>query len=84
MRNRYRSDTDENAHDAPGKTDGKGTVNRMDIKEQALKKHKEWGGKIEVISRAQIETKEDLALAYTPGVAAACLEIAENETLAYD
>ena len=41
----------------------------MDIKEQALKKHKEWGGKIEVISRAQIETKEDLALAYTPGVA---------------
>ena len=56
----------------------------MDIKEQALKKHKEWGGKIEVISRAQIETKEDLALAYTPGVAAACLEIAENETLAYD
>lgn len=56
----------------------------MDIKEQALKKHKEWGGKIEVISRAEIETKEDLALAYTPGVAAACLEIAENETLAYD
>lgn len=56
----------------------------MDIKEQALKKHKEWGGKIEVISRAEIENKEDLALAYTPGVAAACLEIAEDEKLAYD
>ena len=41
----------------------------MDVKEEALKKHMEWQGKIEVVSRAPINTKEDLALAYTPGVA---------------
>ena len=34
----------------------------MDINELALKKHKEWGGKIEIISRAEIESREDLAL----------------------
>jgi len=50
----------------------------MDIKELSLKKHEEWGGKIEVISRAPINTKEDLALAYTPGVAQACLEIQKD------
>lgn len=55
----------------------------MDIKEQALKKHYEWQGKIEVISRAPIETREDLSLAYTPGVAQPCLEIAENPGLSY-
>ena len=47
----------------------------MDIKAESLKKHYEWQGKIEVISRAKIETKEDLSLAYTPGVAEPCLEI---------
>ena len=41
----------------------------MDIREKSLKKHYEWGGKIEVISRAPIDTREDLSLAYTPGVA---------------
>lgn len=51
---------------------------------QALKKHREWRGKVEVISRAPIETKEDLALAYTPGVAEPCLEISRDENLAYD
>ncbi|MBD5128369.1 MAG: NAD-dependent malic enzyme [Ruminococcaceae bacterium] len=55
----------------------------MDIKEQALKKHYEWQGKIEVVSRAPIETREDLSLAYTPGVAQPCLEIAENPELSY-
>lgn len=55
----------------------------MDIKEKALKKHYEWGGKIEVISRAPIETREDLSLAYTPGVAQPCLEIAANPELSY-
>jgi len=50
----------------------------MDIKALSLKKHEEWGGKIEVISRAPIQTKEDLALAYTPGVAQACLEIQKD------
>lgn len=55
----------------------------MDIKEQALKKHYEWQGKIENISRAPIETREDLSLAYTPGVAQPCLEIADNPELSY-
>jgi len=55
----------------------------MDIKEEALKKHYEWQGKIEVISRAPIETREDLSLAYTPGVAQACLEIKDNPELSY-
>ena len=55
----------------------------MDIKEEALKKHYEWQGKIEVISRAPINTREDLALAYTPGVAQACLEIQKDPSLAY-
>lgn len=47
----------------------------MNIREESLKKHYEWHGKIEVISRAKIETREDLSLAYTPGVAEPCLEI---------
>lgn len=55
----------------------------MDIKEQALKKHYDWQGKIEVISRAPIETREDLSLAYTPGVAQPCLEIAKDPELSY-
>lgn len=58
-------------------------VVKMDIKEEALKKHYEWQGKIEVISRVPIETREDLSLAYTPGVAQACLAIQENPDLSY-
>ena len=50
----------------------------MNIREESLKKHYEWQGKIEVVSRAKIETKEDLSLAYTPGVAEPCLEINKN------
>ena len=50
----------------------------MDIREQSLQKHYEWQGKIEVISRPRIETKEDLSLAYTPGVAQPCLEIQKD------
>lgn len=56
----------------------------MDKRELALKKHKEWQGKIEVITRAPINNKEELAVAYTPGVAEPCLEIAKNEMLAYE
>ena len=41
----------------------------MDIMERSLQKHEEWHGKIEIISRAPIRNKEDLSLAYTPGVA---------------
>ena len=55
----------------------------MDIKEEALRKHYEWQGKIEVISRAPINTREDLSLAYTPGVAQACLEIQKDPSLSY-
>ncbi len=56
----------------------------MDIREASLKKHYEWKGKIEVISRAPIETREDLSLAYTPGVAAPCLEIQKDPSLSYE
>ncbi len=55
----------------------------MDIKQQALQKHYEWQGKLEVVSRAKIETREDLSLAYTPGVAQPCLEIAKDPELSY-
>ncbi|SHF03379.1 malate dehydrogenase (oxaloacetate-decarboxylating) [Atopostipes suicloacalis DSM 15692] len=50
---------------------------------EALKKHHEWNGKIEVISRAPVTSREDLALAYTPGVADACMAIVENPEEAY-
>ena len=49
----------------------------------AIKKHKEWQGKIEVVSRAPVGTKEELAVAYTPGVAEPCLEIQKDESLSY-
>jgi malate dehydrogenase (oxaloacetate-decarboxylating) len=55
----------------------------MDIKKKSLEKHFEWNGKIEVISRASIKNKEELSLAYTPGVAEACLAIKENPALSY-
>ncbi len=55
----------------------------MDIKEESLKKHYEWQGKIEVISRADIKNKHDLAVAYTPGVAEACLVIKEDVNESY-
>ena len=56
---------------------------KMDKKEFALNKQKKWNGKIEVISRAKIETPEDLAVAYTPGVAEPCLKIAKDVDLSY-
>ncbi len=56
----------------------------MTIQEQSLKKHYEWGGKIEVISRAKVESKEDLSLCYTPGVAQPCLEIKDNPELSFE
>jgi len=55
----------------------------MDNKEIAIQKHTEWKGKIEVIARAPVGTKEELAIAYTPGVAAPCLEISDNVDLSY-
>lgn len=56
---------------------------KMDKKEFALNQHEKWNGKIEVISRAKIETPEDLAVAYTPGVAEPCLKIAKDVDLSY-
>ena len=47
----------------------------MNIREESLKKHYEWRGKLEVTSRAKVTNKEELSLAYTPGVAEPCLEI---------
>ena len=56
----------------------------MNYAEESLKKHYEWGGKVEVICRAPLNTREDLSLAYTPGVAQPCLEIQKNVDLSYD
>ena len=55
----------------------------MDVREKSLKKHYEWGGKIEVVSRTKIETREDLSLAYTPGVAEACIKIKDDPEESY-
>jgi len=50
----------------------------MDIKAESLKKHYEWQGKIEVVSRANVTNAQELSLAYTPGVAEPCLEIQKD------
>ena len=56
----------------------------MDIRKESLKKHYEWHGKIEVISRAPINSREDLSLCYTPGVAEPCLEIQKDIDKSFD
>ncbi|HEY8805298.1 MAG TPA: malic enzyme-like NAD(P)-binding protein [Clostridium sp.] len=56
----------------------------MNIKEEAMVCHKEWRGKIEVISRVPVQSKKDLSIAYTPGVAEPCLEINKNIDLSYE
>ena len=56
----------------------------MNYAEESLKKHYEWNGKIEVICRAPLKTKDDLSLAYTPGVAQPCLEIQKDINKSYD
>lgn len=55
-----------------------------DIKQRALENHKKWQGKIEIISRAKISNREELSLAYTPGVAQPCLEIEKDKSLSYE
>ncbi len=55
----------------------------MDQKEKAIQMHKEWNGKLETISKTPVRTNEDLAIAYTPGVAEPCKLIAEDPSLAY-
>ncbi len=56
----------------------------MDIREESLKLHYDWNGKIEVISRVPINSSEDLALAYTPGVAEPCLEVQKDIDKSYE
>ncbi len=55
----------------------------MNYAEESLKRHYEWRGKIEVVTRAAVNDKESLSLAYTPGVAQACLEIRKDKDLSY-
>ena len=56
----------------------------MDYAKESLRLHGEWKGKIEVVSRVPVSSKEDLSLAYTPGVAQACLEIQKDVDKSYD
>ncbi len=56
----------------------------MNYAEESLKKHYEWKGKIEVCPRVEVKDKVDLSLAYTPGVAAPCLEIQMDERKSFD
>ena len=53
------------------------------LKETALKAHIDWNGKIEVVSRCSVSNKEELSIAYTPGVAEPCLEISKDVELSY-
>lgn len=56
----------------------------MNIRENSLKKHYEWNGKIEVIARCPVETREDMSLAYTPGVAEACMVIKDDVNKSFE
>ena len=56
----------------------------MDYAKESLKLHEQWKGKIEVVATAPVATKEDLSLAYTPGVAQPCLEINKDVNRSYD
>ena len=58
-------------------------MKKESVREESLKKHYEWQGKIEVIARCPVETREDLSLAYTPGVAEPCLAIEKDPELSY-
>ncbi len=56
----------------------------MDYAKESLRLHKEWGGKIEVVTKVPVATKDDLSLAYTPGVAQPCLEIQKDIDKSYE
>jgi len=56
----------------------------MDYAKESLRLHGEWGGKIEVVATVPVATKDDLSLAYTPGVAQPCLEIQKDVNKSYD
>ncbi len=56
----------------------------MSIAQEALRAHEKWDGKLEVVPKMELDSRYDLAIAYTPGVAEPCLEIARNPERAYD
>ena len=55
----------------------------MDLKEKSLQMHEEWHGKLETIAKSKVNSREDLAVAYTPGVAEPCKVIAKDKEAAY-
>lgn len=55
----------------------------MDLKEKALAQHKKWNGKLETVSKSPVKSREDLSIAYTPGVAEPCKVIAQDPKEAY-
>jgi len=55
----------------------------MDLKEKALQMHEEWHGKLEIAAKSKVNSREDLSIAYTPGVAEPCKVIAENKEAVY-
>ena len=56
----------------------------MDYAKESLRLHGDWKGKIEVVTRVPVENKDDLSLAYTPGVAQPCLEIQKDINKSYE
>ena len=56
----------------------------MDYRKESLKKHKQWHGKIEIKPRVEVDSKDSLSLAYTPGVAEPCLAIRDNPELSFE
>ena len=56
----------------------------MDVMQKSLQRHEQWKGKIEVVSRVPVGSKEDLTVAYTPGVAQPCLEIQKDIDKSYE
>ncbi len=58
-------------------------IKTMTINEKALELHEKWNGKLDTVSKVHVKTREDLALAYTPGVAEPCKVIAEDPEAAY-
>jgi len=64
-------------------SDIKGVIT-MDYVKAALEKHLEWKGKIEIVPVCPVETKDDLSIAYTPGVAAPCMQINQDESDVYE
>lgn len=55
----------------------------MDYAKEALRLHAKWNGKLETVPKMKIENKDDLSIAYTPGVAAPCLEIEKDKKNSY-